>query len=104
MSSPLKRSESRQRPLTKSIGRLSKSQLASKKGLYKRKRVASEVKPKEDAPATKTVKVGGSKNSGERTVPVQKAPKYYPAEDVRRPRTTRKSIRPAKLRSEFHFS
>ncbi|KAF2435154.1 60S ribosomal protein L6 [Tothia fuscella] len=47
----------------------------------------------------KTKKFG----SGERTVPhhTEKAPKYYPAEDIAKPKTVRKSIRPTKLRSSL---
>jgi large subunit ribosomal protein L6e len=51
------------------------------------------------APETKTKKFG----SGERTIPhhTEKAPKYYPAEDVAKPKTVRKSIRPTKLRKSL---
>jgi len=51
------------------------------------------------APEAKTKKFG----SGERTIPhhTEKAPKYYPAEDVAKPKTVRKSIRPTKLRKSL---
>jgi len=41
--------------------------------------------------------------SGERTIPhhTEKAPKYYPAEDISKPKTVRKSIRPTKLRKSL---
>lgn len=54
-----------------------------------------------NAPTTKTVKVKGDKNGGERIVPLQKASKYYPAEDVRRPKVSRKTPKPAHLRKSM---
>ncbi|KAL1923327.1 60S ribosomal protein eL6 [Calcarisporiella thermophila] len=84
--------------LTPGIPRLSRSALYAKKGLYKRQ--------KKDAPAAapapelvKKVTVGGDKNGGSRLVPLNKAPRFYPAEDIAAPKKSRKSVRPAKLRS-----
>lgn len=51
-----------------------------------------------EAPATKEVQVGGEKNGSTRIVPTSKAPRYYPADDVRQPKKSRKSPKPAKLR------
>lgn len=51
------------------------------------------------AVATKTVSVNGPKNGKTRVVPVKKAPKFYPAEDVPQPKKSRKNPKPAKLRS-----
>jgi len=51
------------------------------------------------AAKAQTKKFGG----GERTVPhhSEKASKYYPAEDLKKPKTVRKTIRPTKYRSSL---
>ncbi|KAH0839882.1 ribosomal protein L6e-domain-containing protein [Lanmaoa asiatica] len=51
-----------------------------------------------DAPATKEVQVGGENNGSTRLVPTSKAPRYYPADDIRQPKRSRKSPKPTKLR------
>lgn len=91
--------------LARNLGRLSKNQLAKKKGLHKRERKPTE-KPAAKAaePTTKEVEVGGAKNGGKRTVQIKRGPAFYPAEDARRPKTTRKSVRPASLRCALPFS
>jgi large subunit ribosomal protein L6e len=53
----------------------------------------------ESTPAHVEKQVGGAKNGGKRLVPTQKAPRFYPAEDVRRAKITRKVPKPTKLRS-----
>ena len=45
--------------------------------------------------------VGGKANGQKRLVPTSKASKYYPAEDVRRPRVSRKTAGKAILRSSI---
>jgi len=57
------------------------------------------VKPADKAPAEAIEKtVGGEKNGGKRLVPTSKAPRYYLAEDIRRPKKSRKSPKTAPLR------
>lgn len=88
----------RSKEIAPGIGRLSRSQVASRRGLYKGFK-KSEKLAATDASAHKEVPVGGDKNGGKRLVPVQKAPRFYPAEDVRKPKKSRKSPKPAALRS-----
>jgi large subunit ribosomal protein L6e len=79
------------------LGRLSRSQVSAKRGLYKGLKKSS--KPAVDeVPATKEVPIGGEKNGSTRLVPTKKAPRFYPAEDVRQPKKSRKTPKPTKLR------
>jgi large subunit ribosomal protein L6e len=87
----------RSRQLAPGVGRFSRSQAASRRGLYKGLKKSDKPAPAE-TPAFKEVTVGGDKNSGTRLVPTSKAPRFYPAEDVRQPKKSRKSPKPAKLR------
>jgi len=52
----------------------------------------------EEVPATKEVAIGGEKNGSTRLIPTKKAPRFYPAEDVRQPKKSRKTHKTAKLR------
>ena len=48
----------------------------------------------------KTKQIDGPKNGGSRVIPhpSQKAPKWYPADDIKQPKKVRKTPRPTKLR------
>lgn len=87
----------RSRQLAPGIGRFSRSQAAARRQLYKGPK-KSEKAAAADVPQFKEVKVGGEKNGSTRLVPTSKAPRFYPAEDVRQPKKSRKSPKPAKLR------
>lgn len=82
------------------IGKFSRSALYSKKGSYKR---AHPVPTPVVAPVagTKTVTIGGAKNGGTRVVPSEKAPAFYPSEDVKARKISRKTLKPTKLRASI---
>jgi large subunit ribosomal protein L6e len=81
------------------VSKLSRSQSYKAKALFNKKK-SKPVKAAAKA-ATKVVAVGGAKNGNAREVSVVKAPKYYPAEDAPKPKVTRKTTRPAPLRSSI---
>lgn len=56
---------------------------------------------KTETPAFTEKKVGGKANGEKRLVPTNKASKYYPAEDVRKPKVSRKTPGKAVLRSSI---
>lgn len=90
----------RSKELVPGIGRLSRSQVFAKRALYKGQKTSA--KPAADAPAEYVEKtIGGDKNGGKRLVPVAKAPRFYPAEDVRKPKKSRKAHKPTSLRSSI---
>ncbi|GFZ49594.1 60S ribosomal protein L6-B [Saitozyma sp. JCM 24511] len=90
----------RSKDIAPHVGRLSRSQVAAKRGLHKgKKTTAAPAKPEQPAYTEKTV--GGKANGEKRLVPTAKASKYYPAEDVRRPKVSRKSAGKAALRSSI---
>ncbi|KAM0750982.1 hypothetical protein T439DRAFT_325139 [Meredithblackwellia eburnea MCA 4105] len=72
------------------VGKLSRSALFAKKGLYKRK---FDGKPAAEAPAAapKEKKIGGKANGSSRLIPAIRAPKFYPSEDVKAPKISRKA-------------
>ncbi|CAG8466218.1 10232_t:CDS:2 [Ambispora leptoticha] len=86
--------------LVPGITRYSRSVIYAKKAMYKRKKTPQpkqETKPEQ----IKTVQVKGEKNGEKRLVPVNKAPRFYPAEDIPVPKKSRKVNRPAKLRTSI---
>lgn len=83
--------------LVPGVGRLSRSAAYSKRQLYKGRKTSAP-KAAEEAPAFKEVEVKGDKNGATRRVPTVKAPRFYPAEDVRKPKVSRKTPKPTKLR------
>ncbi|KAI8376273.1 translation protein SH3-like domain-containing protein [Radiomyces spectabilis] len=84
--------------LAPGVSRYSRSSVYAKKALHKRQKKAVAAPSKETA-AEKSVEVKGAKNGGKRTIPAQKAPRFYPAEDVPQPKLSRKSAKAVPLRS-----
>lgn len=83
------------------IERKSRTQKAHKRGAQKNSYKGAPAK-KEEPPAYTEKSVGGGKNGDKRLVPTQKAPKYYPAEDVKKPKKSRKTLHAPTLRSSLH--
>ncbi|KAG1049360.1 hypothetical protein G6F43_008307 [Rhizopus delemar] len=86
--------------LVPGVSRYSRSTVYSKKALYKRQKT-NVAAPAKQTVTEKTVEVKGAKNGGKRTVPAQKAPRFYPAEDVPQPKVNRKSAKKTALRSNI---
>ncbi|KAF9485271.1 60S ribosomal protein L6 [Pholiota conissans] len=90
----------RSKEIAPGVGRLSRSQVFAKRALYKGPK-------KTEKPAAETAtgyvekSVGGEKNGGKRLVPTTKAPRFYPAEDVRQPKKSRKSPHAPSLRNSI---
>lgn len=83
-----------------SNGMLSKSKLFAKSGRNKRSySTAPTVAPVVAETLVKTV--GGAKNGGTRTIPTAKALAFYPSEDVKALKVSRKTLKPTKLRSSI---
>jgi large subunit ribosomal protein L6e len=90
----------RSKELVPGIGRYSRSQVAARRGLYKGQKQSEKPAPV-DVPATSVKQIGGDKNGSTRIVPASKAPRFYPAEDVRQPKKSRKSPKPTRLRQSI---
>ncbi|KZP32962.1 60S ribosomal protein L6 [Athelia psychrophila] len=88
----------RSKEIAPGVGRLSRSQVSSRRGLFKGLKKSDKPAVEETAPH-KEVTVGGEKNGSTRLVPTSKAPRFYPAEDVRQPKKSRKSPKPTHLRN-----
>merc|ERR1712055_70282 len=89
--------------ISKMVEGVSKSRSAvyRKRALYKRKKTATTPVAKVEAEKTKVEPIGGDKNGGERTVPIQKEARFYPTEDVKKPLRHRKTVRPSKLKKSL---
>lgn len=90
----------RSKELVPSVGRLSRSQLFAKRGLFKGQKKAQAIAT-DAAPETVEKTVGGANNGGKRLVPTSKAPRFYPADDVRVPKKSRKAVKAPGLRSSI---
>lgn len=90
----------RSKEIAPGVGRLSRSQVFAKRGLHKGQKKSQQAAAAEVA-ATVEKQVHGAKNGGTRLVPTQKAPRFYPADDVRTPKKTRKINKPSALRSSI---
>jgi large subunit ribosomal protein L6e len=82
------------------VARYSRSVAYAKKAQYKKKQTAVAA-PAKTAASDKTVEVKGGKNGANRVVPAQKASRFYPAEDVSKPKTTRKTAKKTALRGSI---
>ena len=90
----------RNKELVRHVGRLSRSQVYAARGLYKGLKKSD--KADIEIPPTFVEKpIGGDKNGEKRLVPTTKAPRFYPAEDVRQPKKSRKSPHAPSLRSSI---
>lgn len=87
--------------LVPGVTRFSRSIMNHKRLLHKRNKKAVAPLTKQTAVADKTVEVKGPKNGGKRVIPAQKAPRFYPAEDVPKAKVSRKSRKTASLRASI---
>ncbi|KAJ7068367.1 ribosomal protein L6e-domain-containing protein [Mycena amicta] len=88
----------RSKELVPGVGRLSRTQVFARRALYKGQKKSTQPAAT-DAPATVEKQVGGNNNGGKRLIPTSKASRFYPADDVRQPKKSRKSPKPTQLRS-----
>ena len=87
----------RSKEIVRGVGHLSRSQVKSHRGLHKGPKKSEKPAAKETSDYVEK-KIGGEKNGASRLVPTSKASRFYPAEDVRKPKKSRKVNKPASLR------
>ncbi|KAF8528941.1 ribosomal protein L6e-domain-containing protein [Hysterangium stoloniferum] len=90
----------RSKTIASHIGRLSRSKVKAYRGLQNGLK-KSDAPVKSEPEPFKEVQVGGDKNGGKRLVPTSKAAAFYPAEDIRQPKKSRKTPQPTKLRASI---
>ena len=83
------------------VGRLSRSQVYAARGLYKGLKESDKSDDSEITSEYVEKSIAGDKNGGKRLVPTTKAPRFYPAEDVCKPKKSRKSPHSPSLRSSI---
>jgi large subunit ribosomal protein L6e len=90
----------RNRFLVPGIPRFTRSAIYKMKGRYKF--TYNSTKPLKDAPPTYIEKpIGGEKNGGTRCIPINKAPRWYSAEDAPKPKVSRKTHKIGKVRDSI---
>jgi Ribosomal protein L6e len=82
------------------VGRLSRSQVWTKRGCHKGQKT-SIAPEKTEQPHHVEKQIGGANNGGVRLIPTQKASRFYPADDVKKPKKSRKTHNPTVLRSSI---
>lgn len=90
----------RSKELAPNVGRFSRSQVFARRALYKGQKTNTQPKA-EPTPETIEKTVGGGKNGGKRIVPTTKASRFYPADDIKQPKKSRKTPNPTKLRGSI---
>ena len=81
------------------IGLLSRSQVKDRRGFHKGQKTSAPGAALAEHPGYVEKQIGGANNGGTRLVPTTKAARFYPAEDVPKPKKSRKVAKPTKLRS-----